>query len=123
MTVKLLLLVRADGNTRQLDPKKIPWPGRWLVVENVPYQRGDIAWRLEEGEDEPHGTMVFVEVEPRRYASERARILGHYESAARDLAEMPLLDAVPACRHELGHLGTVGEITWCADCGAERRIV
>jgi hypothetical protein len=94
MTVKLLVLVRADGTTSTLDIKKVPWPSSWLVIEGIPYQRADIAWRPEERADEPHGALVYTEVEPGRYEKERACAIATVARAERALAEMPKLSGV-----------------------------
>ncbi len=87
MSVQCLVFVRADGSTvRTLVDS---YPERWIVRDDVPYQRGDIAWK--EDADNAPGAMVYVEVSPRRYEAERESLRGNSERASRDFLAMPAL--------------------------------
>ncbi len=88
MSVQHLVFVRADGTVNS-EPIS-SYPERWIVRDGIPYERGEIAWSKPEG-DEPHGAMVYVQVEPRRYTCERERLVADHGRAARELAAMPAL--------------------------------
>lgn len=91
MSVQHLVFVRADGATERVRVDAYAFPERWIVRDAVPYQRGEIAWNRPEEVKEPHGALVYVEVEPKRYVYERNHQRDMYESARREFMAMPVL--------------------------------
>ena len=89
MSVQCLVFVRADGSTERTLVDD--FPEKWIVRNGVPYERDGIAWKKDEGEENPHGAMVYVEVPPNRYNAIRNSVRETFERCQRDYLAMPEL--------------------------------